>query len=306
MSQITRREALNKIYQAIIGAGASGFLSFEDVLAAQNNKINQPTIIWLHGTSCSGCSCSFLNIEDVPVIELITEFMDLVYHPDLSLATGNDALKIINELINSNRQYIFVFEGAIPVKLPHTCLMGGVPMMEWVNRLASKAALCIAAGTCAAFGGVAKMKGTITGNMSLGEYMDYKSIDIPLVNLPNCPLKPEHITYILLYYIKKKALPELDQFNRPIHQFLKTVHDRCVYYRDFQEDNFAEFIGDAGCLFRLGCQGPVTHNDCMKIGHNNNTNICIRAGHPCIGCADSEFPRKIMYHQYNDKRSLAR
>ncbi len=99
MNQITRREALNKIYQAAVAAGTAGFLSFDDVLAARDNKINQPTVVWLHGTSCSGCSCSFLNIEDVPVIELITEFMDLVYHPDLSLATGNDVLNIINSLI---------------------------------------------------------------------------------------------------------------------------------------------------------------------------------------------------------------
>lgn len=306
MSEMTRREALNKIYQAAVGVGASGFISLDDVLAAGNNKINQPTVIWLHGTACSGCSCSFLNIEDVPVFELITEFMDLVYHPDLSLATGKEALNIINQLIQSNRKYIFVFEGAIPVRLPHTCLLGGMPIMEWVTQLASRAAVCIAVGTCASFGGVAKMKGTITGNMNLGEYLDYKHIEVPLVNLPNCPLKPEHITYSLLYYIKHRKQPELDHLNRPLHFYRKTIHERCTYYRDFQEDNFAEFIGDDGCLFKLGCQGPVTYNDCPKIGHNKNTNICIRAGHPCIGCADSEFPRKIMFHSFDDKRSLVR
>jgi hydrogenase small subunit len=48
----------------------------------------------------------------------------------------------------------------------------------------------------------------------------------------------------------------------------------------------------------------VTKNDCMQIGHNNNTNTCIKAGHPCIGCASKHFPRQIMMHTYDDKRAI--
>lgn len=44
----------------------------------------------------------------------------------------------------------------------------------------------------------------------------------------------------------------------------------------------------------------------MTIGHNNNTNTCIKAGHPCIGCASEHFPRQIMLHSFNDKRAIAK
>lgn len=304
MKNITRRESLKRLYQVIMGIGAGSFLSFEDVLAAGTNKANVPAVVWLQGASCSGCTCSLLNIEDVSVIELITEFMDLIFHHDLSLATGNQVTSIINRISRYKKGYIFIFEGGIPVKMPHACLMADKPISDWVDILASNASICLAAGTCASFGGIPQMRGSVTGNMSLGEYMQYKNISVPIVNLPGCPMKPEHLVYTLLYQMKFTRLPVLDSNNRPKKFYSKTIHHHCIFYRDFQENNFAEHIGDDGCLFRLGCQGPITNNDCMILGHNNNINTCIKAGHPCIGCAGSEFPRKIMLHQYNDSRCI--
>ncbi len=304
MKEITRRESLKRLYQAIIGIGAGSFISFEDILAAKSSKANRPAVVWLHGTSCTGCSCSLLNIEDVPFVELVTEFIDLIFHHDLSAATGDQVPAIINRVTRNKSGFIFVFEGGIPAKMPHACLMADKPIGDWVETLASKATACVAAGTCATFGGIPQMNGTLTGNMSLNEYLQHKKITVPVVNLPNCPMKPEHLVYILLYLSKFNRLPELDSNNRPHKFFSKSIHQRCIYYRDFQENNFAEHIGDDGCLFHLGCQGPITYNDCMIRGHNGNTNTCIKSGHPCIGCAGTEFPRKIMFHQFNDTRHI--
>jgi len=304
MKEIARREFLKRLYQVVVGIGAGSFISFEDILAAETNKTNAPAVVWLHGTSCSGCSCSLLNIEDVPIVKLITEFMDLIFHHDLSLATGSQVTSIINKISRYKRGYIFVFEGGIPVKMPHACLMADRPISYWVETLASNASACVAAGTCAAFGGIPQMRGTVTGSMSLIEYLQHKKIPVPIVNLPNCPMKPEHLVYTLLYLTKFTRLPVLDSYSRPKKFFKKTNHQRCIFYRDFQENNFAKHIGDDGCLFRLGCQGPITNNDCMIRGHNNNTNTCIKSGHPCVGCAGTEFPRKIMFHQYNDSRYI--
>jgi hydrogenase small subunit len=304
MKEITRREYLKRLYQVIVGVGAGPFISFEDILAAGSNKAHAPAVVWLHGTSCTGCSCSLLNIEDVSVVDLITEFMKLVFHHDLSAATGSQVASIIHKISRETKGYIFVFEGGIPVKVPHACLMADEPISHWVDLLASNAAICMAAGTCSSFGGIPKMTGTVTGSMSLNEYLQYKKINVPVVNLPNCPMKPEHLVYTLLHQVKFNRLPELDSLDRPTKFFNKTVHQRCIYYRDFQENNFAEHIGDDGCLFRLGCQGPITNNDCMILGHNSNTNTCIKSGHPCVGCAGMEFPRKIMFHQFNDTRYI--
>lgn len=303
MDSISRRQALKRIYAAVVAAGAGTFISFGDLLAADAaGGDTKPDVIWLHGSSCSGCSVSFLNIEYVPVVDILTRFTNLVFHPDISLATGSQVTEIQERLLNSGRPYVFVLEGAIPVDMPHACLMGNRPIADWVQRLAARASVCIAAGTCAASGGVPKMKGTVTGNQTLREFLRLKGIDKPVVNLPSCPMKPEHFVYTVLHLAHKGALPELDGRGRPRRYFSHTVHERCIYYADFQENRFAEFIGDQGCLLKLGCQGPVTKNDCLILGHNGNTNSCIRAGHPCIGCASEHFPRQIMMHVYTDKR----
>ena len=80
------------------------------------------------------------------------------------------------------------------------------------------------------------------------------------------------------------------------------ANDRCILYADFQEKRFATRIGEPSCLLKLGCRGPVTKTDCMISGHNSNT--CIRAGHPCIGCASEQLPRHIMLHAYDEKRVI--
>ena len=41
------------------------------------------------GTSCSGCSTSFLNVEGVPLVDILTEYTNVIFHPDISLATGH-------------------------------------------------------------------------------------------------------------------------------------------------------------------------------------------------------------------------
>jgi hydrogenase small subunit len=52
--------------------------------------------------------------------------------------------------------------------------------------------------------------------------------------------------------------------------------------------------GDEGhragfCLYKMGCKGPATFQNCPNIGWNENTNWPIGCGHPCIGCAEPAF-----------------
>lgn len=299
---LTRREFIERLWQVVLAAGAANFITFEELLAAP--KQDKPKLVWLHATSCSGCSTAFLDIEQIPVTEILTELVDLVYHPDISLATGDKAMEILDYMATEDSGFILVLEGGIPVKMPHACVVGERPMTEWVERLARRASTLVAAGTCSAMGGIPKMSGTVTGSMNLREFMIYKGIDKPLVSLPNCPMKPEHLVYTLLHQIRLGRAPKTDELDRPLKFFKHTVHDRCIYYADFQERLYAERIGDEGCLLKLGCQGPVTRNDCMRTGHNHNTNTCIKAGHPCVGCAGERFPRQIMLHTANDRRVI--
>ena len=289
----------------MVVAGVSSFFSFEDLLAYETKKFEKPNIIWLHGSSCSGCSTSLVTIDDVPLNDMLISFTNILLHPTISSATGDDVAKIMNKAINKlSNDYIFVLEGSIPTSLPHSCMFAGKPILEWIRPLMQNASAVVAVGTCAAFGGVTTMETMMTGCKSAQKFMSENNINKPLVNLPNCPLKPEHLLHTILHYVKLNRLPKLDVQKRPLEFYRKTVHERCIYYSDFQEKIFARHIGDIGCLYKLGCQGPVTKNDCLINGSNGNTNTCIRAGHPCIGCAGEHFPRQIMMHSFNDKRPI--
>ena len=145
------------------------------------------------------------------------------------------------------------------------------------------------------------MHGTVTGSMTLDEFLARKGIQKPLVNLPGCPMKPEHFVYTALHLVQTGRLPEPEERRRPRRFFSHSIHKQCTLYADFRKKRFATRIGEPGCLLRLGCRGLITKSDCMLTGHNGNTNNCILAGHPCIGCASEHFPRKAMLRDYDKK-----
>lgn len=301
--KIGRRDFLEGLYRGLVAMGVGGLVSFEDLARAAALPVAQkPKLVWLHGSSCSGCSVSFLNSTSIPVLDIVTKFVDLVYHPDISSATGHQVEQLLDRVADDKTPTVFLFEGGIPEGLPEACVMAERPIGAWVERLVPHARAAIAVGTCATRGGIAGMPGTLTGSTSLEGYIERRGIETPVVSIPGCPVKPEHIVYVLLHLIQKGELPPLDERHRPLAQFGHTVHERCIYYASFQEKRFARFIGDDGCLFKLGCQGPITRNDCLVRGHNDNINTCIRAGHPCVGCASDRFPKRFMMHAYDDPR----
>lgn len=116
--RISRRAALRRIYQALVAAGAATFIGYDDLLAADQGSDDKPRLVWLHGSSCSGCSVSFLNIDSVPVVDILTRFVSLVFHPDISLATGAQVTDLHREVLSSRVPYVFLMEGASPSVCP--------------------------------------------------------------------------------------------------------------------------------------------------------------------------------------------
>jgi hydrogenase small subunit len=296
-----RREFLKTVSKLLIAIGGANFFTYEELLALENGEIKKPDIAWIHAMSCDGCSTSLLNSE-VSVLDIITRFTNIIFHPTIMAGTGEDALEILNKYKSDN--LIIVLEGSIPLDMPHACMMGERYIEYWVELVAKKANLAVAAGTCAVFNGITDMEGMQMGACTFRYFLKEKKIDIPVVNLPTCPMKPHHFLYTVFYYIKHGKTPPLDMENRPLRFFGNTVHDRCVYYSDYQEKIFAQKIGDRGCLFKLGCQGPVTSSDCVKSEGGFDKYNCIKSGHPCVGCGSENFPRKIMFKRSDDERDL--
>jgi hydrogenase small subunit len=68
-----------------------------------------------------------------------------------------------------------------------------------------------------------------------------------------------------------------------------SVHDECPRFHYWEKEFFAKQFGDEGCLFKLGCLGPLSHSTCPRRQWNGGINWCIRAAAPCIGCTSELF-----------------
>jgi hydrogenase small subunit len=94
MPNVSRRDFLK---YCGIGAGALG-LSMTDLGRLQKALANPsgPTVIWLQGTGCTGCSESFLNRISASgpqtAANVLIDSVNLVYHPNLMAAAGQDAV----------------------------------------------------------------------------------------------------------------------------------------------------------------------------------------------------------------------
>lgn len=175
------------------------------------------------------------------------------------------------------------------------------PLGEILLSAARKAKAVVATGTCATFGGIPAAENNPTGAISVPEFLKNNGIAKPTILLPGCPSHPDWMVGTLLY-VHKFGIPPLDESGRPKMFFSRILHDKCPRFSDYERENFAERYGDEGCLFKLGCLGPITHADCTTRGWNSATNNCINAGAPCIGCAGPNFAIRADFPFYTKSR----
>jgi hydrogenase small subunit len=256
-------------------------------------------VLWLQGMSCTGCSISLLNADEPGPLEIVTQMISIVFHPNLSAAQGKLAMETIDKLIAEGNYYL-VLEGAIAPKMPESCLLGGRPLTDMLPTAIQKADLVITAGSCAAFGGVPGAEGNPTGAIGLKEFMESKGLPVQnrLVNCPGCPIHP-HTLIAVLAYAAGIGYPKVDpELLTPEMICKHSVHDDCPRFHSWQKEIFAEHFGDEGCLFKLGCLGPLSRSNCSLRQWNGGVNWCIRAGAPCIACTSHEFAKKKAFPFY--------
>lgn len=126
-------------------------------------------------------------------------------------------------------------------------------------------------------------------------HMDLESellhlVETPYFKLPGNPVPIRHLIGALNHMILYD-LPEMDEYKRPKMFYSQKVCDRCQYRGDFEKGNFVRYFGQKeGCLFWLGCKGPVTKNTCSIEKWNGTSEWCVSAGSPCTGCSEPQYP----------------
>ena len=292
---ITRKKFLQIFSGSIAGVALSNLWLPKLLQAAdvKNGKGRLP-IVWFQGQNCSGCPVSFINTEYPSVDEVLIEVITLEYNPTIMGGTGDTAVAILERMASEEKgKFILVIDGSIPIEAEgNYCNIGeingkSVTAVEWMQILGSTAAAVVAIGTCATWGGIPAAPPNPTKAKAARDII----LDKPLINIPGCPPHPDWIVGTLVHVLKY-GIPPLDDIGRPLIFFGpdKVIHDNCELRQYFDAGVFAKEFGEKGCLYELGCKGPIAHCDVSTRGWNSGVNWCNRSGGPCIGCTEPTFP----------------
>jgi len=261
-------------------------------------------VVWLQGAGCTGCSVSVLNAVSPKIQNLLLDEvvpghqLNLIFHATIMGGQGEPVIEVLKDTEKDRKGgYILVVEGAIPTA--QEGLYGSIgerdgkhlTIEKSVAELGANALLTIAIGTCAAYGGIPAAKPNPTNCKGVKELFAEKGIGTTVVNLPGCPLHPEWFTgTVSVILFSGLDAVQLDNVGRPKLFYGQLIHENCPRRADFDKGKFAEKLGDAGCLYKLGCKGHYTNADCAIRQWNNGVSWCIKAGSPCLGCVEPEFP----------------
>ena len=260
-------------------------------------------VIYIQGAACTGCATSTLcsnypSIKNILLQDIIPGFkLEFIFHPTIMTASGNLAINILDKAATDYKNYVLIIDGAIPTKENGIfCIIGEkngkkYTILEEVLKLAPNASMVIALGTCAAFGGIAGASPNPTGALSVDDIFLSNKVKTPLINIPGCPPHPDWL-FGTLESILTNGLEniQLDELKRPKAYFGKLIHENCPNRAYFDEGKFAKHFGDEGCLYELGCKGPITYADCPTRKWNSKVNWVIGSGAPCNGCTQPEYP----------------
>ncbi len=256
---------------------------------AQRRK---PTVVWLEFQDCAGNSESFLRASKPSAAEIVLDLLSIDYHETIMAAAGHRAEDALNAVVRDQPGgYVAVVEGSIPLGNPGYCTIGGRSAAQIAREVCEGALATIAVGTCAAFGGLPAAAPNPTGAVSVEDAVPGIRT---LINLPACPVNAENLTATLVFFLTYGRWPATDRLHRPLFAYGKTIHDNCERRAHYDAGQYVENWGDEGhrtgfCLYKMGCKGPVTFQNCPNVRWNEGTNWPIGCGHPCIGCAEPAF-----------------
>ena len=209
--------------------------------------------------------------------------------------------------------FVLVVEGSIPNEAikseGYWCGFGnnpetGQPMTtsEWLDRLAPKALVVLAVGTCATYGGIHAMAGNPTGAMGVADYLGWgwktqgRHPDRQRAGLPGAPRQP----------LRDDPLPALPGHRRRADDPARRrgpARPGCSARPCTRAATAAATTSRASsrpstaqpkCLVKLGCWGPVVKCNVPKRGWINGVGGCPNVGGICIGCTMPGFPDKFM------------
>jgi hydrogenase small subunit len=272
-----------------------------------------PSVLWLIGSACTGCSVSFLNRisdkagEPPTVAEVLTQAVNLVFHPTIMGGTGDTAAAALQQVYRRGN-YILVLEGAVPTAFGgNACVvytLNGVQTtyQQAALELASRTDKIVCVGTCASFGGIPAAGSNPTKAMSAPQLIGKTTL-----NISGCPANPDWAVWAIVQLLLG-ARPTLDADGRPVALYSTShtgapeapiIHDKCPRNPSNGTPMANSFGEDGHCLQNLGCRGPYTKSRCNASWNGiagrtgaqpHPAHWCIGKNAPCHGCVEKTFP----------------
>lgn len=283
---IKRRDFLKYCAAMAAVLGVSQFEFTTKVAHALEAASKKPAVIWLEGQDCAGCTISFTQILNPPASTIILDKISLRYHETAMAAAGDLAEKAYHDTVKQGG-YVLIVEGSVPSADDRFCMVGGRSFKKILEEAAKNAAAIIAVGACATYGGIPAA--TPSKGIGLDKALPGKAV----INLPTCPVHPDHLAGTVLYFLTTGKVPPLDKIGRPVMYFKESIHDNCRRRSHFDAGRFLTDWNDPKqkdwCVFQRGCKGPMTFADCPVRRWNDGINFCIDCGAVCMGCAEPGF-----------------
>ncbi len=286
--KITRRDFLKWTVAAAAALKVNLDMDkFNTVLANDTD----PPVIWIQGAGCTGCTISTLNVTSPTTIDnVLLNKISMKYNSTIMTAAGETAIQALEDAANNySGQFVLVVEGAIPSGTKKNyCTIGKLngaelSMEDALLRYGTKAKYVVAAGTCAAFGGIAAAAPNEANCTTVKNLIGTKTAN-PVINLPGCPVIPKVMidTLLNLFLV---GMPSLDSLSRPRNLYGDNIHNACERKGKANVNK----PGDFGCYKGVGCKGQSCKNSCA-VNKWNDQSYCLLVNYPCIGCSNPDFP----------------
>lgn len=258
---------------------------------------NLKPVIWLELASCTGCTESLAQADTPDVATIVLDLISLNYAETLSAGAGFSLEEAKEQTIEAGG-YIVAIEGAVMEGWDGNALkIANEKSVDIVRHAASNAAAIICAGSCAVDGGWQAAAPNPAGASGIQAFLQRSKADgsfkheiPPIINVPSCPINPEHIIAVLVDVLLVGKFPDMNQYNMPSLMFGQYIHDNCPRRGHFENGEFVYKFGSVEelkgyCLYPMGCKGPQTMNNCPIVRWNRRASWCVESGAPCAGCA---------------------
>ena len=298
---VSRRDFLKYCGSVAAMLGMSEMYAPQIAAAVEKGATLQPALWMAHGL-CTGCTESMAQVDSPDVPTVVLDLLSVNYWETVMAAAGKQAEENIKATVDKGG-YVLIVEGSVMLGENGNVLrIGGRPGIDELKEVAAKAAAVIAVGSCAVDGGWVAGAPNIANATGVSKFLKDSGINVPVINLPTCPVNPEWVVAMLVDVLLMgeladgSILKKLDSEGRPKLIFGSTIHDNCPRRGHFENGEFVVF-GSADhaaqeaagwCLYQMGCKGPQTKTNCPLVRWNRRTSWCVEGGSPCIGCGTAD------------------